>query len=194
MIKVGLAGGIGSGKTTVAKVFKCLGIPTYNADFHAKRLLNESQQIKLKLIENFGTEIYQDNSLQKEILAKIIFNDKSALDTVNSIVHPAVRQDFDNWAKNCQTEIVLIEAAIMFDTGFYKHLDATILVLADEDQRIKRILKRDNFTIEHIKKRIQSQINPEKHKTVATYVINNNDKDEVLPQINNILKQLKNNG
>ncbi len=194
MKTIGIAGGIGSGKTTITKVFKHLGVPVYYADTEAKKLMQNSDEIRQQLIENFGTQIYKNQTLQKEILANIIFNDKKALQIVNNIVHPVVKQDFLEWAKRQNTNFVMIESAIMFDTDFYKFLDVTILVLTDEEQRINRVMKRDNLNTEAIKNRIASQKNPESHKNLATFLIRNNDEDEILPQVLNILNTLKNNG
>ena len=194
MKKVGIAGGIGSGKSGIAKAFATLGVPVYFADDEAKRLMKESDHIREALINEFGNTIYKNDQLQKAELAKIIFSDKTARQIVNGIVHPAVRNDFLDWAENCQTDLVMIEAAIMFDTGFYKFLDATILVLADEEQRIRRVTDRDGINTEAVKRRMAAQTNPEKHKTLATFLINNNDEDEVLPQLLYILKKLRNNG
>ncbi len=194
MKTIGIAGGIGSGKTTIAQVFKHLGIPVYCADTKAKKLMQNSDEVRQQLIENFGTQVYHNQTLQKNILANIIFNDGNARKIVNNIVHPVVRQDFLAWAKRQNTNFVMIESAIMFDTDFYKFLDVTILVLADEEQRINRIIKRDNLDMEAIKNRLASQKNPENHKNLATFLIRNNDEDEILPQVLNILNTLKNNG
>ncbi len=194
MKTIGIAGGIGSGKTTITQVFKHLGIPVYCADTEAKKLMQNSDKIRQQLIENFGAQVYNNRTLQKNILANIIFNDENARKIVNNIVHPVVRQDFLAWAKRQNTNFVMIESAIMFDTDFYKFLDVTILVLADEEQRIKRVIKRDSLDMEAIKNRLASQKNPENHKNLATFLIRNNDEDEILPQVLNILNTLKNNG
>ncbi len=193
-MKIGIAGGIGSGKSSIAKAFEKLGIPVFYADTEARELINKSPQIKHKLIQAFGENIYLGKHLNKSALAELIFSDDAARNTVNKIVHPEVRFAFGKWADSCQYDIVMIEAAILFDTGLYKTLDATILVLADENQRLKRILARDEISEKEVKNRFASQQNPENHKNLATFLINNNDEAEVLPQILNIYNKITHNG
>ena len=191
MIKAGIAGGIGSGKSGVAKCFEILGVPVYYADDEAKKITN-SDKIKKELSKIFGKELFPDGQLDKKKMAKIIFNDEEARKTVNNIIHPAVHDDFVLWSKKQSSELVIIEAAIMFETGFYKSLDQTILVLANKDERIKRLEKRDAIEKNMIKKRMESQEDPENFINLATYLINNNDNDEVLPQVINILNKITN--
>lgn len=193
-MKIGIAGGIGSGKSSIAKAFENLGIPVFYADPQARELMKNSPKIKSKLIQAFGADVYQGNQLNKPALSKLIFSDDLARETINKIVHPEVRLAFDNWAKSCQSDTVMIEAAILFDTGLYKTLDATILVLADENQRLKRIMSRDNISEAEARKRFASQQIPENHKNLATFLINNNDEAEVLPQILNIYNKITHNG
>ncbi|MDA3912534.1 MAG: dephospho-CoA kinase [Bacteroidales bacterium] len=193
-MKVGIAGGIGGGKSSIAKAFENLGIPVFYADPQARELMKNSPQIKSKLIQAFGSHIYHGNQLNKAALSKLIFSDDKARETINKIVHPEVRLAFERWAKSCHSDTVMIEAAILFDTGLYKTLDATILVLANDNHRLKRIMSRDNMSEEEARKRFASQQNPENHKKLATFLINNNDEAEVLPQILNIYNKIKQNG
>ncbi|MEA1873178.1 MAG: dephospho-CoA kinase [Bacteroidota bacterium] len=193
-MKVGIAGGIGSGKSSIAKAFKNLGIPIFYADPEARALMTNSPTIKSKLIHAFGEKVYTDNQLNKTALSKLVFNDKAARELINKIVHPKVRNTFENWAKSKHSDIVMIEAAILFETGLYKTLDATILVLTDKNQRLKRIMLRDNINEDTARKRLASQENPNNHKNLATFLINNNDEVEVLPQILTIHKKLTHNG
>jgi dephospho-CoA kinase len=193
-MKIGIAGGIGSGKSSIAKAFENLGIPVFYADPQARELMKNSPKIKSKLIQAFGADIYIENQLNKPALSKLIFSDDLARETINKIVHPEVRLAFEKWAKSCQSDTVMIEAAILFDTGLYKTLDATILVLADENQRLERIMSRDNISEAEARKRFASQQIPENHKNLATFLINNNDEAEVLPQILNIYKKITHNG
>jgi dephospho-CoA kinase len=190
MIKAGLAGGIGSGKSGVANAFEVLGVPVYYADDRAKQLMLRPE-IMHAINSELGTCVFQNGQLQREKLAGIIFNDEAARQKVNKIVHPAVYNDFDNWASQQNASLVMVEAAIMFETGFYKKLDATILVLATEEERIARVIQRDQASTNSVLNRIKSQNDPEEHKHLATYLIYNNNSDEVLPQILNILKQLR---
>lgn len=193
-MKVGLAGGIGSGKSGIAKAFESLGVPVFYADPEARNLMKNSPKVKRKLIEAFGKDIYIGNQLNKAALSKLVFTDNKSREIINQIVHPEVRLAFESWAKSCQSDTVIIEAAILFDTGLYKFLDATILVLADENQRLKRIITRDNINEKDARNRFASQQNPEKHRNLATFLIDNNDEAEVLPQILKIFKKITQNG
>lgn len=190
MKTIGLAGGIGSGKSDIANVFLTLGVPVYFADDKAKFLMNKSKFIKDRLIEEFGDDVYIDNVLQKKYLADIIFSNTEAKHKVNQIVHPALLEDFKKWTKSCNTDWVLLEAAILFESGLHKEMDVTILVTADKNERIKRIAKRDKLPESKILNRMNSQEDPEKLKHLATYLIENSNKNEVLPQIFNIFKEL----
>jgi len=154
-MKVGIAGGIGSGKSSVAKAFENLGIPVFYADPEARKLMTHSPTIKSKLIHAFGEHIYTHNQLNKAALSKLVFYNDAARKTINNIVHPEVRNAFEHFAKSKQADIVMIEAAILFETGLYKTLDATILVLADETQRLMRIISRDKISKATAKKRIR---------------------------------------
>src|SRR6056297_1224932 len=190
MIKAGLAGGIGSGKSGVAHAFEVLGIPVYYADDKAKKLMVR-EDIMAAITRELNTSVFKNGVLQREKLANIIFNDENARKKVNKIVHPAVFADFNNWAQQQNAPLVMVEAAIMFETGFHKNLDATILVLADEEERLKRVIKRDDANANSVQNRIKSQKNPEEHKHLATYLIHNNNNHEVLPQVLNILNKLR---
>lgn len=194
MIKAGIAGGIGSGKSGVAKCFETIGIPVYYADDEAKKITHK-QSVKNKLSEIFGNDLFSEGKLDKNKMANIIFNDDKSREIVNNIIHPAVHEDFNLWTKKQKSEVIIIEAAIMFETKFYKSLDQTILVLASKNERIERLKKRDALEEEMIKKRINSQKEPENFINLATYLIYNNDNDEVLPQVLNIYNKItKKNG
>ena len=150
MIIVGLTGGIGSGKTTVAKQFSEMGIPVYIADEEAKGLMRRSKIIKRKLIKLFGDEAYIDDELNKPFLANIIFNDKRYLQKMNAIVHPKVARHFQKWVIKQDTPYVIKEVAILFENGGHKACDFVITVTAPIETRIKRLLKRDNTSKEKI--------------------------------------------
>ena len=148
MLKVGITGGIGSGKSTVCQVFSELGIPIYNADFEAKQLYFTDFDLKSELIENFGKSIYlSDDELNKPVLREIIAQEKTR-NVLNSIIHPRVFKQFENWAKAQQSPYVLKEAAILFESGADKTVDIVIGVLADELTRLRRAAHRDNLPIE----------------------------------------------
>ena len=185
MLTVGITGGIGSGKSTVCKVFRVLGIPVFQADAVARQLQNEDPDIQKSLIALFGREIYsEDGLLNRRMLAKIIFNDKELLEKVNRLIHPAVHREFDSWkAAQQKTPYVLYEAAILFETGSAHNFDYTILVMADERERIERVMKRDQLTATAIQQRMQNQMNDAEKQKLADFVVGNNDNQMIIPQI-----------
>lgn len=183
MIKVGLTGGIGSGKTLVSEIFIHLGVPVFNADFEAKRILNSDHELIQLLKSNFG-DIYVQNKLNREKLASIIFNDQDALKKINSLVHPRVRERFKKWSENqLQASYILEEAAILFESNVHKELDLTINVHADELIRIDRVVKRDKTNIEAVKSRMKNQLSDFDRIKLADYTIYNNGNKMLLPQV-----------
>ena len=181
---IGLTGGIGSGKSTVAKVFKELGIPVYDSDTEAKKLINTSNNVISKMKQNFGDNIYlKNNILNKKKLSQLIFNDKKLLNIVNTIVHPAVKEDFNTWAKKQTSNYIIKEAAILFESGAYKDTDLIITVTAPEELRIQRVCKRDNKPAEKIKEIINNQISESEKINRSDYVIYNDEEQLILPQI-----------
>jgi len=193
MIKVGLTGGIGSGKTIVSKVFEKLGVPIYNSDIEAKKLYISNIDVKEKIINNFGNKIYLKNGkLNKKLLSEIIFTNSDALQKINSIIHPAVKKHFDNWVENQNTTYIIKEAAILYESGAYKYLDKIIVVTAPEEVRIKRVMKRDSFDRVAVQKRIANQLNQKEILKISDFEIINNEKEMILNQILKIHKQLNN--
>jgi len=194
MIKIGLTGGIGSGKTTVAKIFENLGVPVYYSDYWAKELSNTNTEIIDGLKQEFGEKIYSKNkTLNKTLLSKIIFNDKSQLEKVNNIIHPIVRNHFDSWAnehKKTNQKYIIKEAAILFESGAYKQVDKIITVFTELNLRIERLQKRDNITKSEILKKIAAQMPEEEKIKLSDYIIYNNKNDLLLPQILNIHETL----
>lgn len=188
---VGLTGGIGSGKTTVALMFKDLGVPIYIADEEAKKLLIKSKVMRRKLIALFGEKAYLKNGgINKEFIARKIFQNKDYLEKMNAIVHPKVRQHFIRWVKKQQTVYVIKESAILFESGAHKQCDKIITVTAPEEIRLIRVLKRDNTTEEKIKAIIDKQL-PEEYKIKnANYVIYNNTLEETLKSVKKIHAEL----
>lgn len=170
---IGLTGGIGSGKTTVAKKMMELGIPVYIADVEAKRLMNEpflAEQIQLK----FGKEVYENGILQTHILAQKVFSDPTKIAQLNAIVHPAVAKDFENWVSlHKEFKFVVKEAAILFETGGDKHCDFVILVTAPLETRIQRVMKRDSITKNQVLDRIKNQWDDEMKRKLSNFVIEN---------------------
>lgn len=193
MITVGLTGGIGSGKTTVAKAFEALGIPIYIADDEAKKLMNTSKVIKRKLTDLFGEIAYKNNVLNKPYLAKAIFNDKSLLDQMNAIVHPKVAKHFIKWRAKQKAPYVIKEAAILFENGSYKNYDYIITVTAPEHIRIARVIKRDNASETKVKAIIANQWHDDLKVSLSDFVIVNTDLEtthqDVLKTHNILLKK-----
>ena len=184
MYIIGLTGGIGSGKTLVSKVFENLGIAVYNSDIEAKLLMNNDSDIINKFKMIFGFEIYDENNrLNKKKLADLIFNDKNKLKTVNSIVHPAVKKHFTNWVQMQKSPYVIKETAILFKSGIFKDVDKIITVTAPLKLRIKRISERDNISEDDIMQRINKQTDDKFKIKNSDYIIRNDGKKLILPQI-----------
>ena len=189
---VGLTGGIGSGKTTVAKQFKKLGVPIYIADDEAKKLMNRSKVIRRKLIALFGEEAYQNNELNRPYLAKIIFNDKSLLQKMNAVVHPKVASHFKRWLKKQNTPYIIKEVAILFENGSYKQCDYIITVTAAIETRIERLLKRDNTTVSKIELIMSNQWQDDKKIALSNFVIHNDILENTIDQVKETHNQILN--
>jgi dephospho-CoA kinase len=190
MLKVGITGGIGSGKTTVCKVFETLGIPVYNADTQAKLLMNTDTELKATLQAYFGNEIYHVGVLVRHKLAEIIFNDPAALEKANSWVHPAVARDFERWCSLQTSPYVLEEAAIIFESNISHRFEKIILVTAPDDLRIERVCARDHVAPEIVRKRMDNQWPEEKKIILADYIIHNDNIHLITPQVMEIHKNL----
>ncbi|WP_139855133.1 dephospho-CoA kinase [Aequorivita sinensis] len=183
---VGLTGGIGSGKTTVIKMFAALGVPVYIADIEAKKLTNSSPVIREKLIKLLGKEAYQNDKLNRKFVAEKIFNDKNLLEGVNAIIHPEVGLHFEKWREQQTSDYVIKEAAILFENGSYKNCDVVILVTAPEEVRIARVMKRDGVTKSQVKERIKNQWPDSKKKELADIIIENIDLEDTQNLVNQI--------
>jgi dephospho-CoA kinase len=183
---VGLTGGIGSGKTTVARMFKELGVAVYIADKEAKKLTNSSKVIKRKLIKLLGKSAYENDSLNRKFVADTIFNDPELLQKTNEIIHPKVAQHFKKWLLKQEGNYCIKEAAILFENGGYKKCDYTILITAPKTTRIQRIMNRDDATKKEIEARMNNQWSDEKKKELADFVIENTD----LERTENAVKRL----
>lgn len=190
MIIVGLTGGIGSGKTTVAKQFSDLGVPVYIADEEAKALMRRSKIIKRKLIKLFGDKAYLGNELNKSFIANIIFNDKNYLAKMNAIVHPKVARHFEKWVLKQDSQYVIKEVAILFENNGHKACDYVITVISPIETRIKRLLKRDNTSKEKIEAIMKNQWSDEEKIKRSHFVIENIDLDETKKQVLKIHKKL----
>lgn len=183
MLKIGLTGGIGSGKTTVAKVFETLGIPVYFADDATKRLMNSNNALKALVIQHFGEVSYINGKLNRKYIADIVFNDKEKLALLNSITHPATIEDANEWIQQQSSPYIIKEAALLFETEAAKHLDYFIGVSASLETRIKRVMKRDGLSEAEIMKRINRQMNEEEKMKRCDFIITNNDEEMVIPQV-----------
>ncbi|WP_339874531.1 dephospho-CoA kinase [uncultured Algoriphagus sp.] len=191
-ILVGITGGIGSGKSTVAKIFSILGIPIYSADDRAKWLMGNNELLKTQLIEAFGEQAYQaDGKLDRSFLAKTVFSDPEKVKVINSLVHPVVGRDFLEWASSQDSPYVLKEAALIFETGGEKTLDFVINVSSPLKVRIARTMLRDPFrSEEQINQIINQQLPDEQKNELADFVIKNTDNKLLIPQVLKIHQQL----
>ncbi len=191
MIKAGITGGIGSGKSIVCRVFKLLGVPVYNADTGAKILSDTDVEIKNELIKLFGNDIYNGHILNRKLFSEIIFNDDKALKNTNKIFHHRVKEHFRMWSEPyINSPYILMEAAILFESGTYKLLDKIITVSAPEKLRISRVLSKESFNKQIINNIIKSQLTEEEKIKQSDYVIYNDNKTLILPQILEIHQKL----
>jgi dephospho-CoA kinase len=189
---IGLTGGIGSGKTTIANYIRSLGVPVYIADEEAKKLLYDAAiQEQLKMA--FGETIFENSVLSKQKLAKIVFSDETKLKRLNSIIHPAVKAHFEKWLENYKAEPLIVkEAAILFESGSNQDCDAVITVIAPLDDRIKRVRSRDNISQEDVLSRMKNQWTDEMKTEKSDFIIDNNDLSKTLVQVDEILKKIVN--
>ena len=183
MLKIGLTGGIGSGKSTVAKIFEQLGVPVYYADTEAKRIMNEDPILTAELILHFGKEVFVDGKLNRKYLSSLVFNDKKELDLLNSLVHPATIRNSEQWMQQQQSPYAIKEAALIFESGSQDQLDYVIGVSAPETLRIQRTIQRDNITREAVKDRIQNQLSESIKMRLCNFIIINDEQQLVIPQV-----------
>lgn len=188
MIKIGITGGIGSGKSTVCKVFESLGIPVNDADSLAKRIIVEDNDLRKSISENFGNESYlPDGSYNRTYIAQLVFNNTEKLNLLNQLVHPKVIEYSNKWTEQHQhKKYVIKEAALMFESGSYKYNDFNIVVESPLSIRIKRICKRDGISEEAALKRINAQWSDDERKLKSDLIILNNEKDSIIKQVINI--------
>lgn len=185
MIKVGLTGGIGSGKTTIAYFFETLRIPIYYSDFEARRLMVENRTIKKNLVDLLGSDVYLKNGeLNKPYISNQIFNNNSILKQVNSIVHPVVKEHFNIFCKAYQnSKYIIKESAILIESGLHKDLDKIILVIANEENKLRRVADRDNINFEDVKARISKQMTDKEKIPFSDFVITNNNNQLLIPEL-----------
>lgn len=189
MLKVGLTGGIGSGKSTIAKIFEVLGIPVYYADDATKRIMNSDEELKASLIKNFGKETYKDGLLDRAWLASVVFADSKKLELLNSLTHPATIRDASRWMEKQASPYIIKEAALLFESGANKQLDHIIGVYAPQDIRVKRVMARDHITGEEVLKRLNKQMDEDEKMKLCDSIIVNDEQQMVTPQVMEIHKK-----
>ena len=190
MKKIGLTGGIGVGKTFVATIFQKMGIAVFSADINAKRCMQEFAELKDAIIRHFGADVYKNGELQKQKLAEIVFTDLEKLNVLNKLVHPFVQVKFEKWCENQTSSFVLKEAAILFESDSHKNLDAVVCVAAPLQIRIERVMQRDRCSEQAVLKRIANQMSEEEKEQLSDFVIVNDGKEKLLPQIISFSKKL----
>ena len=198
MLRIGLTGGIGSGKSTVAKIFEVLGVPVYYADEAAKRLMNENEELKQKIQELFGTETYTNGFLNRAALAAIVFNSPKKLEQLNSLVHPVTFTDAIKWLQQLEAPGVqappyaVKEAALIFESGAQEWLDYVIGVHAPTPLRIQRVMQRDHISQEEVMARMNKQLDEEAKMRLCNFVITNDELHMLVPQVQALHEHLLN--
>ena len=188
---VGLTGGIGSGKTIVSKLFELLGCKIYNSDERAKELYFKPA-VKLQVIKLLGQEVYtSETEINKTVISQKIFSDTTLLHQLNDIIHPAVKLDFKDFCEFNPNAIIIKETALLFETGIYKEVDKSVLVIAPIDIKIERVMKRNNFTKTEVEKRMLAQWTDEKKQPLSSFIITNDGSQALIPQVISIVNNLK---
>ena len=190
--RVGITGGIGSGKSTVAKIFEVLGVPVYYADAEARRLINEDPAIISSIMASFGSESYKDGGLNRSYISELVFNDKSKLELLNAISHPPTIAHADNWMKKQVTPYALKEAALIFESGSAAYLDYVIGVYTPLPLRIQRIMHRDKLQAEEVKHRISRQMDEQIKMKLCDAVITNDEQQLLITQVTDLHQKLIN--
>ena len=183
VLKIGLTGGIGSGKTTVAKIFELLGVPVFYADEASKRLYHTNEELRTSLKKHFGEDVYTDDQLNRSKLAAIVFNDPAKLELLNSLVHPLTIKDAEEWMQQQKVPYIIKEAALLFEAGSSGGLDYIVGVSTPQHLRIKRVMDRDGITREEVLSRMKRQIDEEKKMLLCDFVIKNDEQELVIPQV-----------
>lgn len=183
VLKIGLTGGIGSGKTTVAKIFELLGVPVYYADEASKRLYHTNKELKAGLKKHFGDDVYTNDELNRSKLAAIVFNDAEKLELLNTLVHPLTIKDATEWMQQQTVPYIIKEAALLFEAGSARDLDHIIGVSAPKPLRIKRVMERDGISREDVLSRMQRQMDEETKMLLCDFIIKNDEQELVIPQV-----------
>lgn len=190
MLKVGLTGGIGSGKSVVSRILVAMGYTVFNSDDSARKIVNENARVREALCAEFGADLYQNGLLDRPKLAKIIFSDTGARERVNHLIHPFVREAFNELAENSRHSLIFNEAAILFETDAAARMDRMILVTAPEEVRIQRVMQRDGATEEEVRMRMKQQWSDAQKIPLADFQIINDDAQPVLAQVERVVEEL----
>ncbi|MGL5317321.1 MAG: dephospho-CoA kinase [Bacteroidales bacterium] len=190
MIKIAITGGIGSGKSVVSAYLHHAGVPVYDCDQQAKRLMEKDAALISGIISLLGTEAYVGEALNRPFVAQQIFADPALLNQMNALVHPAVLNDFQNWALLRHRSVVAMESAILFESGFERAVDFVVHVSADEETRICRAMRRDSIPRQAVESRIRNQMSQSQREALSHFVIDNNDDKALTPQLENLLKKV----
>jgi dephospho-CoA kinase len=189
-MKLGVTGGIGSGKTSVCKVFNVLGIPVFYSDDEARKVMDSEIDIIETVKRIAGKDVYSSGSLDRAELARLIFNNRKLLKMINEVVHPVVFERFKTWQKSSSSPYVIMEAAILFESGAIKLVDRIVTILAPEEERIERIVRRNNLTREQVLDRIRNQMPDEEKTALSDWVIHNSEHDMIIPEILKIHEEM----
>jgi dephospho-CoA kinase len=190
-ITIGVTGGIGSGKSMVCRIIRTLGYPVFYSDTEAKKLYLSNQGVRDMVSNLFGNQAYNSGGLNRKFLAERIYEEPELKSQLEGIIHPAVRDEFARWSQEQTEQLVFNEAAILFETGGYKDYNYTILVISPEKLRMSRIMKRDRLEEEEVRKRFDSQWSDEKKKELATFLIQNDEKSLLIPQVLDVIEKIK---
>lgn len=194
-LRVGVTGGIGSGKTSVCRVFGVLGVPVFYADVSAKIIMDNNDSLKNEINSVVGQNVYLDGTLNRPLLARLMYRDKKILEDINQLVHPLVFEDFTDWVCRQTSPYVIVEAAILFESGIHELIDKVITVIAPVEERIQRVMYRNKHTREQVIDIINNQMDDETKIKLSNYVVHNADDDMIIPVIldihNDILSRIK---
>ncbi|MDE6710946.1 MAG: dephospho-CoA kinase [Alistipes sp.] len=191
MIRVGITGGIGSGKSTVCRLFAAKGIAVYDSDAAARRLMNESRPLRRALVERFGDAVYRAGELDRKFLAGIVFSDPAALADLDALVHPVVRADFETWCARQTGDYVVLESAILFESGFDSLVDRTVAVLAPAEVRVARVCRRDGSDPEAVRQRIAAQADDDTLRDRADFALVNISEPELGPAVDDLDRRFR---
>jgi len=190
VLRVGLTGGIGSGKSTVAKIFEVLGIPVYYADIAAKKLMNENEGLRVAITKNFGEQAYTNNILDRKFISSIVFSDAAKLQQLNALVHPATKKEGEVWMEQQTSPYAIHEAALIFEAKVSDRLDHVIGVSSPIELRIKRAIERDKLSREEVVKRMDQQLDEELKMSKCDFVLVNDEQQLLIPQVLDLHEKL----